>query len=231
MIDRAHQPGFTLIEVMLALALGLLVTAGLLRVFQNTRAAFRLEAATARLQENARFAAEQIARSIRLAGYTPTPPADFQPISATNGNGIDGSDTLTVRFRSDGQLRNCRGGRMHAGELAENTFLISAAGELSCRTQTTSAQPLAEGVVDLQVQLGVDDNGDGFLDRYLKPNAVDHWEAVRSVRVTLVVRSDDDDLTAAPIRYEVEGQTQQAPDRRLYRVVTRTVALRNRRLN
>lgn len=62
------QRGFTLLEVMVALALGLLLTVGILSLFQSTSQTNRLQNGLARLQENGRFAVSRIETDLRMLG-------------------------------------------------------------------------------------------------------------------------------------------------------------------
>lgn len=54
---------------MVALVLGLFLTAGVLTVYLGNKQSYRLNEALARLQENARYAFEIMGRDIRMAGY------------------------------------------------------------------------------------------------------------------------------------------------------------------
>ena len=60
--------GFSLIELMVALTLGLLLTAGLVQLFTSTKITFNTNDALARVQENGRFALETLKRQLREAG-------------------------------------------------------------------------------------------------------------------------------------------------------------------
>lgn len=60
--------GFSLIELMVALVLGLLILAGVLQVFVGSRMTFNTNEAVARVQENGRFAVEVLRRPLREAG-------------------------------------------------------------------------------------------------------------------------------------------------------------------
>ncbi|MEO5339307.1 MAG: PilW family protein [Magnetococcus sp. MYC-9] len=61
--------GFSLLELMVALTIGLLLVSGLLGIFSSTKQTYLLNENIARLQENARFAMETLVREIRMAGY------------------------------------------------------------------------------------------------------------------------------------------------------------------
>lgn len=64
-----HRRGFSLIEFMVAAALGLLVLLGISRVFVAARVGYGLSEAKSRMQENARLAVESIQRDVRMAGH------------------------------------------------------------------------------------------------------------------------------------------------------------------
>lgn len=68
MTDRhARARGFSLVELMVAITLGLIITAAVVTVFSSTRSTYQLDEGLARLQENARFAMETITRETRQA--------------------------------------------------------------------------------------------------------------------------------------------------------------------
>lgn len=102
------------------------------------------------------------------------------------------------------------------------------------RTEGTAATTLEliEGVEDMQVEYGEDTTGelDGVADVYRTANAVVDWERVVSVRLYLMLRSDSPNVTdgAQPVLYNGTTFTPAASDRYLRRVLTKTIALRNR---
>ncbi|MDZ3993882.1 PilW family protein [Pseudomonas sp. Teo4] len=66
MSDR--QNGFGLLEVMLALAIGLMCLAAVSQVFVSAHQAWRLQGSAAQLQDDARLALLRMAQDIRMAG-------------------------------------------------------------------------------------------------------------------------------------------------------------------
>jgi type IV pilus assembly protein PilW len=66
--SQRRQRGFSLVELMVALVLGLLVIGGVGGVFLSQRELYRQNENLARMQENARYAFEVMARSLREAG-------------------------------------------------------------------------------------------------------------------------------------------------------------------
>ena len=65
---RSSSSGFGLIELMVALALGLLVVLGLTQVFLSTRETYLSQRSSALLQEDARYVLSKMAQEIRMAG-------------------------------------------------------------------------------------------------------------------------------------------------------------------
>ena len=63
------QAGVTLIELLVALAIGALLVLGLVEVFAASRTAYQLSTGLARSQENGRFAIDILQRDIRMAGH------------------------------------------------------------------------------------------------------------------------------------------------------------------
>lgn len=65
-----HSRGFTLIELMIALVLGLFLVAGVLYVFLSNSQTYRTNEALSRVQENGRFAIEFLTSDLRHASYS-----------------------------------------------------------------------------------------------------------------------------------------------------------------
>jgi type IV pilus assembly protein PilW len=67
--DRPGQVGFSLLELMVALTIGLLLLSGLLTIFNSAKQTYQWNTQLARLQENGRLAMELLTREIRHTGY------------------------------------------------------------------------------------------------------------------------------------------------------------------
>lgn len=67
---RTTQHGVTIIELMIAMVLGLFLLAGVLTIFVSSKQAYRTNDALSRVQESGRFAMEFLSRDLRNAGLT-----------------------------------------------------------------------------------------------------------------------------------------------------------------
>ena len=114
-----NQKGFSIIELLIALTLGLIILASLIQVLLTTRQTSRLHSAFSQVQENGRVVMEYLAREIRATGYWGCAPSiasftnhldtshsDYDPslhdftfatgISGTDNDGFNGSDSITL---------------------------------------------------------------------------------------------------------------------------------------
>jgi type IV pilus assembly protein PilW len=65
-----EQQGYTLVELLVAITLGLLLTAAVVQSYLATRQTSRVTEGVSRIQENARFALHFLTKGIRNAGYS-----------------------------------------------------------------------------------------------------------------------------------------------------------------
>jgi Tfp pilus assembly protein PilW len=68
-VQKLHQQGLSLVELMIAITLGLIVLASLVGLFTQNSRSFRQNDALAEAQDSARFALDALARDISMAGY------------------------------------------------------------------------------------------------------------------------------------------------------------------
>jgi type IV pilus assembly protein PilW len=254
---KMNHQGFSIIEVMIAITISLILLAGVLQIFLNAKGSHNLEVGFNQLQDNGRFMDEYLMRNVRLAGYR-TPPAQTTTftainslftggtayITATNGTGSNGSDTLTVRFQGsgngtgtpDGTITDCLGSAADSNTMVTNTFSLTNNNELQCNAINANAatandtQILISGVENFKVLLGEDLDGDNTADRYVPGNyAFLNLNRVVSVRVSILMRSDQ---PANPFTenstFYLAGATYTPPaDKYIRKEFTYTILLRN----
>ena len=66
---KSRNRGFTLVELMVAMTIGLIVLAAVAKIFATSRSTYVLEEGIARVQESGRFGTEFITTDVRIAGY------------------------------------------------------------------------------------------------------------------------------------------------------------------
>jgi len=108
------QRGFTLIELMVTVAIALFLLGGLLTILQNMRGTYANQQALAQLQDQQRFAMTVLTDVIQAGGYFPDPvgmttssalPADgaYQAGQAFTGTqGAGAPDSIGVRYVTAG---------------------------------------------------------------------------------------------------------------------------------
>lgn len=66
---RGKQCGFSIVEMMVAVLIGLFLMAGAISMLVTSKRTYTIQEDLSRIQENARFAMEFLARDLRMAGY------------------------------------------------------------------------------------------------------------------------------------------------------------------
>lgn len=79
------QRGLTLVELMIAMTIGLLLLGGITSIMISSRQTYRVNEALSRMQDNARFAFQVLSRDIRMAGYFGCVGSDVTPTNTLNG--------------------------------------------------------------------------------------------------------------------------------------------------
>jgi type IV pilus assembly protein PilW len=151
---RGRQIGLTMIELMIAMLLGLVLMGGVVQIFVGTKQSYNLQEAQSRLQENGRLAMHFLPRDIRLADFqgcrsrqqytanvianpvvTGTPVIDpLDPTSIWNPNGgITGSNDVTSGTQVGGtnvvpgtDILNLQFGGSCGGRLVGNMTAVNA---------------------------------------------------------------------------------------------------------
>jgi len=233
-LNRA-QHGFTIVELMIAITVGLVLSAGVLQLFVRTTKINLAQDNLSRLQETGRFAMEYLSRDIRMAGY-PRVSFSGDAVQGTNDDGLNNSDSITVGsgLSTDTGTLDCLG---QAAAPVTNKYYIAndsnGVPNLYCLgSGNATAQPLLEGVENMQVLYGVDTDSDKSANKYLRADQLSSsdWLNVVSVRISLLLRTTDNGLATQQTAYSYNGVsvTPSGSDYYLRRVFTTTITLRNR---
>jgi type IV pilus assembly protein PilW len=327
-----------MVEILIALVISLFLLGGIVQVYLANKSSYRFTEAVARIQENGRFSIETMTQDLRMAGFfgcamfDPEDPDNivnnldkdgpgYDPalhdfvlagvIQGTEGDGMNGSDSVTLRGSMPGQLSvqppfnvdtssaifiksndivkpddivmisncrgadifqvtntttsatsnkmsvvhntgtgapgnynpdNCKGGNAHClsqsygadaslfrMQTVTYTIAPGASGEPALwRSQNGVNLELIEGVEELQMLYGLDTDDDDFPNQFVTIDNVPDTFDIVSVRIMLMVRSNEDFLAEDNQTYSFDGNTITAAERRLRQEFTTTIALRNR---
>jgi type IV pilus assembly protein PilW len=139
-LPMRRQRGMSLVELMVAMTIGLILTVVIANLFLGTKQTYRTQDDLSRIQENVRFAYQIVGRTVRQAGYRTewnrTVDQVFlgnSPIDGVNGAGATG-DTIIVRFQGSGT------GLSSAGCLATNSCGGADGRVLDCLSNRVDRQ-------------------------------------------------------------------------------------------
>lgn len=234
--DKQH--GMTLVEILIALALGVFLIGGLLQIFQGSSQSSRMLDNLSRIQENGRFAIHFMTRDIRSAGFR----ANLNGVSVcmneimltaiagtddddTDDAIADGTDTITILPSS------CPGAGSPIIYSIRQVLNSNPARFSLYKNDGVSDLEVAEDIENMQILYGVDTDGDLTPNHFVPIDSVVNTGSIISIQVNLLVSSADDNLMSSPVAYTFNGVTTAAadvPDRRIRREFSATVALRNR---
>lgn len=258
----SRHTGFSLIELMISMAIGLFLMAGVFTVYINSNKSQRFVEDQVKIADDARFAMDVIGYDVRHAGLfgrvTNPEFIDNAAIATVPGECETGwvsdrtsmlvtndthnytgclanyarGDVLTVRYTlSNGVVdANINPNVIYANadvnkaqyfigtspgiapaalnyQLITNVYYIASFTEVDENGNALDAIPslrqvslqpgptvvdsvILSGVENMQIQLGLDDNGDGVVDSYVDPDTVGtRWDDVMSMQLWLVMRS------------------------------------------
>ena len=179
---RTSHRGFTLIELMVAVLIGLFLIGGLLTLVQAMRRTSTMQGGLSQLQDNERMTTTLMTDVIQSSGYFPNPLVNSAttefPVTgsftvagqALVGTGAYGAavpgDTITVRYATAGGdgVINCSGGTSAVAATFTNTFSVDAFGNLNCvltvnngTITTTTIQLISGQIVNGALVSGVTD--------------------------------------------------------------------------
>ena len=345
-VSARVMQGFSIVELMVAMAISLLLLAGVIAIFASSKSSYETNDKLSRIQESGRYALDQFTYDIRSAGYEGcsrtstyvstslkdntsllwnfrdggpvsgyqyTGSATWSPAFPTGilptgiGAPINGSDILVLRLPvreavplqltdkmatvdspltvtdvpdafkvgdiamaysceaqaffqvtgyGGGKLEHAKGGsnpgndnsnlsyvfRKNAEVVPVNTVIYyiaqstagARASSLFRKVGTNNPEELVEGVEQMQIDYGVDNDGNNTVDGYVIASAVTNWSRVFTIRVALLVRSieaygTDKDVQTYTLLTGTTAVPVVEPNDRFYReVFTATVGIRNR---
>ena len=176
--QRAVQAGFTVVEMMVALTIGLVVVLGLAVAFVNMKSSFMTQDKLTQLQDGERLALGMLIDSLQESGYFPDPASNDRAtlLPAANdtvygnmdaGQAVMGvaatssvPESLSTRYASSGSdtLMNCVGSALPAGAVhsVRNVFYVDAGtASLACMYSIDGGAWVKDGTKPFALVSGV----------------------------------------------------------------------------
>jgi type IV pilus assembly protein PilW len=252
-LRAGRERGFSLVELMIAVTIGLVLTITLAQLFLGSRRTYATTDDVSRMQENIRYTYQLLTRTLHLAGYKSSPNIKTEDVFTADVNkrildGVDGgigtaSDSFLVRFEgssngpgaADNTVFDCLGVPVQAGTMATNNFTIqldvNGKSGLYC-----NGSELVPDVRNMQVLYGLDTDRDLVADTFVQGSPalfgnLIQLMSIRTVKVALLFETPN---THAAVTQDTRTHTllgvdlQPFNDNHIRRVVTLTVNLRNR---
>jgi type IV pilus assembly protein PilW len=164
--------GFSLVELLVAMAIGLVVLGAIYSVFTIQNKTFSKQEQIVEMQQNARAAMDMMSREIRMAGYDPT-EVNFDSNPSNNFSGVTvNASQLQVQADLDGN------GAIDTSSEENIVYAFDAGNKKITRNIGAGAQSFFENV-------------DSFTFAYLdgSGNVTAASTSVRQIRITLTGRT------------------------------------------
>lgn len=88
------QLGISVIEIMIAVAISLILLAGIMQIFLSNKHTYRVQEAFSRLQENGRYGIQFLTKDLRMAGFFGCASAIEEPNNLVDFNNDDNPDDV-----------------------------------------------------------------------------------------------------------------------------------------
>jgi len=233
-MNRSLSRGFSLVELMIALVLGLVVTLAATQMFNINQRSFQLQQAMADIQEQGQLTLRFIANDIRMTGFFDPDTAGDVGVVVSGGmasaNGASGaSDRLTIAYHG---REDCEGGTSVDLTQVINSYWVSD-GALRCNGNLSAASGVAliDNVESFQVLYGLRAAGlPPRVEQYVTAGSIGANDQVIAIKVAFMLSNDEVYLgpeTASQSVVLLDEKIDTPEDGAMRRLFYRTVAIRN----
>ncbi len=202
-----HQLGFSLIEIFIALAIGLVLFAGVMSVFVGMRTTTEETSSYGEMQENGRFAISLFTDDLLRAGFfgdmaenfsfsaLVTAPADF----AANRYYLMTNQNAGAIFAGNGAIPNINQGRsweyqhhiyyVRNDNQGSNKVPVLVQGQLRNGTlPPIDFSPIIDGIEMIRFMYGVDTDDDGVVNAFIAADNMTeaYWDNESNVKILAV---------------------------------------------
>lgn len=242
MSPRKHTQGFSLVELMVAMVLGLLLTAAAVSLFSTNQRTFQLQQTMGQLQEQGQLAMRFINQDVRRTGLTKDSVTALvlpgvvttgaSPLPSSDG-GNNGNDRLTLSYHGG---VDCEGDSLTPVQdtMVINSYWVDDDNQLNCEGSLdtgTNGVVLLRGVRSFQVLYGVDSDFDGvaFASQYVTADELSD-DPVLAIKIGVLMEADLPSMSSAEQEqrfYILDREVTVDEGRTMRRQFQSTIAVRN----
>nr|WP_314899216.1 prepilin-type N-terminal cleavage/methylation domain-containing protein [uncultured Deefgea sp.] len=247
-----NNNGFTLIEIMVAMAISLIALLAVSELYVNSKKTSNLQSIQNRVSEDGRYSIFMLQKIISQAGFRPNPNVAMPTDRIT----VTSNESVSVKFNTDGANQMACDGSVATAD--PTTLVISkSANKLQCGTVDWIA-PSASGIgygtelIDFKIKYGIDTGPANTEGTYgcgteapdtTKPRdcVTDSYvsslsggvtaDQVTSVKICLVLRSEktDSSIVKSAVVKDCNNNdiASSQEDKKLYRTFRSTILLKN----
>ncbi|OUR87420.1 hypothetical protein A9Q81_25925 [Gammaproteobacteria bacterium 42_54_T18] len=240
-VNVSRSYGQSLVELMIALGLGLGVSAFAIQLYVGHSSTVSLQRSLSLMQEQGRYVQELLSAQLKLSGYAGAQGVVNSFVFSVDSDGVQ--DVLEIQIAGAGT--DCMGGALAVDSVVKHKRFYVKNDVLYCFDSDGIRAPIVQNVDSFQVVYGVDldesvffDSGYGSADVYVDGSTLftEPYANVVSVKVAIVIKSMNiinalqdheavDDVWVLN-RY-VEDRFTTSSDGYLRRLFVNTIALRN----
>ncbi len=250
----SKQRGLNLVELMLAIVIGLFISLMVVQYFSTSSKLFKQQGVDSNLEANATFAMSYLSQYVRQAGSNSpagsdvpfyTGDCDGDDPCTYNSDVLQTSDQIAIQMVPWSQ-KDCVGEDVGERERIANVFSIENS-QLYCRGFSIDSQSwlgaqesLIDGIEQMQVLYGVS-NDTGQIEKYIDASRVADglsgndalvaWDRVRSVKISLLVSDGNNagtETTAARTYQLLDSPEVEYTDNVSRKVYTTTISINNK---
>lgn len=250
---RNRQAGLSLIELMVAMLIGLFLILGVTQIFINNQKSYLFQQGQVGNQENGRFAMALLSQELSKAGYRSNPAKSFPSgaglgCSFAEDTSVIAVSTTALCLRYQAANRNdvnCQGTALSSANqdtitapyskqinpiVIEKIEYDAASKSIVCTSGTAAKQPLVTGVAGLRFEYG---SGQGDL-KTVSTFSATPADTVGAVRYTVLMQSqgtasvrDDATTSAALNEWNTRFADSLVDSNQIYQLVQGTTMIRN----
>jgi type IV pilus assembly protein PilW len=166
-LSKNKENGFTLVELLIAMTIGLIILTALSSTFLMQRKIYDVQEQIVEMVQTARAAMDMMTREIRMAGYDPTDSAGAGIVTVTSN-----SINFTLDITDDAETGPPDGDTGDSNEnITYSLYTEDGIQKLGRKSTSTAVnQPVAENVEDLQISQSGNSINVSLIARTYKPD-------------------------------------------------------------